>query len=340
MANWFNRTSDGLKGSKKRDLPEGLWTTCPACQVVQYKKKIDRNFGICPECGHHTRISADQYIELLSDEGTWKSFNDNLTSLDPLGFKDSKKYVDRIAGSIKKTGLNDAIVTGTAEMNGHPAVLAIMTFAFMGGSVGSVVGEKIARAIDLALAENRSLIILSVSGGMRMQEGIISLMQMAKTSARLTRLAEAKLPYISMLTDPTTGGTTASFSMLGDLNIAEPGALIGFAGPRVIKQTIGQDLPEGFQRSEFLLEKGFIDQVIPRLEIKDRIAEFIMLLRGEVSEYLKPARPEKVAKSKPKPKAKPVTKAAPKAKKVTKAAKPKRATKTATAKKKSATKTK
>jgi len=283
MANWFKRDKEGVKGATKRELPEGVWVKCPNCETVLYSKKLERNFQVCPECDVHLRLNAEDYIKLLTDRDSWRPVNEELVSVDPLGFKDSKKYVDRISASMKKTGKNEAVFTGEAELYGHGVVLAVMNFKFLGGSVGSVVGEKLARAIDLAIEKKRSLIIVSCSGGMRMQEGILSLMQMAKTSARLTRLSKAGLPYISLLTDPTTGGTTASFSMLGDINIGEPGALIGFAGPRVIKQTIGQDLPEGFQRSEFLLETGFLDQVVPRLELKARMAEYLSWLTGKPS---------------------------------------------------------
>lgn len=288
MSSWFKREKDGLEGAKKRDMPEGVWVKCAGCGAVVYSRKMERNFQVCPDCGHHHRLDVGGYIRLLADEGTFSEYNSEIKSLDPLGFRDSKKYVDRISASMKKTGRNEAVITGSAELAGHPVVLTVMDFEFLGGSVGSVVGEKIARAIDRSLEENRPLVLLSCSGGMRMQEGMLSLMQMAKTSARLTRLARAKIPFISVLTDPTTGGTTASFSMLGDLNIAEPGALIGFAGPRVIKQTIGQDLPEGFQRSEFLLDTGFLDQVVPRLEMKARIAEFISWMTGKPSKEVLP----------------------------------------------------
>ncbi|MBS1261359.1 MAG: Acetyl-coenzyme A carboxylase carboxyl transferase subunit beta [Calditrichaeota bacterium] len=283
MTKWFKREKDNLQSAQKRDVPEGVWIKCPACEAVLYSRKLERNWHVCPECGHHMRMEAPRYIDLLADHGTWSEFNEQLKSLDPLGFKDSKRYVDRVAGSMKKTGRNEAVTTGTCAIDRHPVVLAVMDFKFLGGSVGSVVGEKIARAIDRSLELKHGLVIVSCSGGMRMQEGIISLMQMAKTSARLTRLADAKVPFISVLTDPTTGGTTASFSMLGDVNIAEPGALIGFAGPRVIKQTIGQDLPEGFQRSEFLLDTGFLDQVVPRRELKSRISEFLTWMNGRGS---------------------------------------------------------
>lgn len=280
MSSWFKRDKENLKSSQKREVPEGVWAKCPGCETVLYSRKLERNFLVCPECGYHNRLPIGGYVELLSDEKTFKELFSDLKSLDPLGFKDSKKYSDRVSAAMKKTERNEAVVTGEATLHGHPVVLAIMDFQFLGGSVGSVVGEKIARAVDYAVENKRSLIIISSSGGMRMQEGILSLMQMAKTSARLTRLAKAGLPFISLMTDPTTGGTTASFSMLGDLNIAEPGALIGFAGPRVIKQTIGQDLPEGFQRSEFLKDTGFLDKVVPRLELKLRIAEFLSWMTG------------------------------------------------------------
>ncbi len=286
---WFKRKVRGLEGATKREMPEGLWSSCPACDNVIYSKKLERNYYVCPECGHHHRMKGDDYIRLLIDEETWAPFGENLVSTDPLGFRDSKKYVDRLAASRKKTGKNEAVQTGLGDLAGHPVVLAVMDFSFLGGSVGSVVGEKIARATDRALKEDRALIIISCSGGMRMQEGILSLMQMAKTSARLSRLAQAGLPFISVITDPTTGGTTASYSMLGDLNIAEPGALIGFAGPRVIKQTIGQDLPPGFQRSEFLLDKGFLDQVVSRLELKQRLASFLYYFTGKQSAPVEPA---------------------------------------------------
>ncbi len=294
MANWFKRDDDGLTGSTKRDLPEGIWVKCVGCGQVIYGRKIERNFQVCPECGRHLRLPLDGYVQLLADEGSWRLMHEGIKSLDPLGFRDSKKYTDRVAASMKKTGRNEAVQVGEAELHGHSVVLAVMDFQFLGGSVGSVVGEKIARAIDHAIEKKSSLVIISCSGGMRMQEGIISLMQMAKTSSRLALLAEAKVPFISVLTDPTTGGTTASFSMLGDLNLAEPQALIGFAGPRVIKLTIGQDLPEGFQRSEFLLERGFIDQVVPRLELKDRIAEFLSFFTGQPSRIRPAKAPESV----------------------------------------------
>ncbi len=280
MTNWFKRSKEGVKGDNKRDLPEGVWVKCPACSTVLYSRKLERNFLVCPDCNHHLRLDVDGYIKLLCDEGSFVPFNDDIQSLDPLTFKDSKKYVDRIVAAKKKTGRSEAVITGEAEINGHGIVIAVMDFQFLGGSVGSAVGEKISRAIDKSLETKKSLLILSCSGGMRMQEGILSLMQMAKTSAKLSKLAKAKIPFVSLLTDPTTGGTTASFSMLGDMNISEPKALICFAGPRVIKQTIGQDLPEGFQRSEFLLDTGFLDQVVHRLELKDRISEFISWMTG------------------------------------------------------------
>ncbi|MBZ0265461.1 acetyl-CoA carboxylase, carboxyltransferase subunit beta [bacterium] len=286
MANWFKRSKDGLEGAEKREMPEGVWVKCNNCSQAIYSRKLERNFQVCPECDHHMRLSASGYIALLADDGSWSSLFANLKSIDPLGFKDSKKYVDRLTASMKKTGNNDAIQTGECSIFGHPVVLSVMDFRFLGGSVGSVLGESLARAIDFAVETNRGLIVISCSGGMRMQEGMFSLMQMAKTSSRLTKLSRAKLPFISILTDPTTGGTTASFSMLGDLNIAEPNALIGFAGPRVIKQTIGQDLPEGFQRSEFLLEHGFLDQIVHRHKLKEHLADYLMLFTGKQNEIV------------------------------------------------------
>jgi acetyl-CoA carboxylase carboxyl transferase subunit beta len=268
---WFKRTNKGLEPVEKKELPDGLWIKCDNCGEILYKKELERNLRVCTKCDFHFRLTSDEYVALLADEGTFAEFNQQIRSADPLKFKDSKKYADRLKDTMAKTGLNDAVRTGVCELNGLPVVIAAMDFRFIGGSMGSVVGEKIARATDRALQEKRPLIIVSASGGARMQEAALSLMQMAKTSARLAMLSDAGVPYISILTDPTTGGVTASFSMLGDVILAEPGALIGFAGPRVIKQTIGQDLPEGFQRSEFLLQHGFLDAIIPRKEMKLRL---------------------------------------------------------------------
>jgi len=272
---WFRRIEMGLKGDDKRDLPDGLWRKCDACGEIMYERVIERNVWTCMKCGHHFIISGCQYSSILADKGTFEEMDAGMRSTDPLGFKDSKKYVDRIRASTKKTGLNEAVVSGTCTIGDHPAVVAALDFKFMGGSMGSVVGEKVARAIRRAVEDRRALIIVSSSGGARMQEGILSLMQMAKTSAWLTRLSDQGLPYISILTHPTTGGVTASFSMLGDIIIAEPHALIGFAGPRVIQQTINQDLPEGFQRAEFLLDHGQVDMVVPRPRIKKTVVDIL-----------------------------------------------------------------
>ena len=258
---WFKRKKEGLKPIDRKEMPDGLWVKCDNCTEIIYKKELEKKLYVCPKCDYHFRINSQEYIKILLDKKSFKEFGENIKSADPLKFKDSKKYSDKYAAAVKKTGLSDAVVTGHGKMDGVNVVVSIMDFTFLGGSMGSVVGEKIARSIDVALKEKTPLIILSASGGARMHEGVLSLMQLAKTSAKLALLAEAKIPFVSILTDPTTGGTTASFAMLGDVHIAEPGALIGFAGPRVIKQTIGQDLPPGFQRSEFLLEHGFIDAI-------------------------------------------------------------------------------
>ena len=272
---WFKRKKEGLKPIDRKEMPDGLWVKCDNCTEIIYKKELEKKLYVCPKCDYHFRINSQEYIKILLDKKSFKEFGENIKSADPLKFKDSKKYSDKYAAAVKKTGLSDAVVTGHGKMDGVDVIVSIMDFTFLGGSMGSVVGEKIARSIDLALEEKKPLIILSASGGARMHEGVLSLMQLAKTSAKLALLAEAKIPFISILTDPTTGGTTASFAMLGDIHIAEPGALIGFAGPRVIKQTIGQDLPPGFQRSEFLLEHGFIDTIVHRHELKNRIAQML-----------------------------------------------------------------
>jgi acetyl-CoA carboxylase carboxyl transferase subunit beta len=269
---WFKRKKENLNPVDKADVPDGLWLKCDSCSEMIYKKELAKNHSVCPKCEHHFRIGSKEYIELLFDKGSFKEVNSNIKSTDPLTFVDAKKYSDKYAATVKKSGLNEAVLTGTGKMNGRDIVAALMDFRFLGGSMGSVVGEKISRAIDLALEKKQPLIILSSSGGARMHEGVLSLMQLAKTSAKLARLAKHKIPYISILTNPTTGGTTASYAMLGDLNIAEPGALIGFAGPRVIKQTIGQDLPKGFQRSEFVKDHGFLDIIVHRHHLKERIS--------------------------------------------------------------------
>jgi acetyl-CoA carboxylase carboxyl transferase subunit beta len=272
---WFKRVKKGLEPQAKRELPDGIWVKCQNCGEILYKKELDRNLHVCAKCDFHFRIDSQEYIRLLADEKSFKEFNAQIKSGDPLRFRDSKRYTDRLKDAVAKTGVNEAVTTGTCTLNGLPIVLAVMNFKFIGGSMGSVVGEKIARAVDVALQKRHPLIIVSSSGGARMQEGAFSLMQMAKTSARLAILSEARVPYISILTDPTTGGTTASYSMLGDIILAEPKALIGFAGPRVIKQTIGQDLPEGFQRSEFVLQHGFVDAIVHRQEMKEKLYQIL-----------------------------------------------------------------
>lgn len=272
---WFKRTSLKINGEdKKNDMPS-LWVNCAKCNEIIYKRELAKNKYVCTSCGNHFRITSKEYIQVIYDEGSWHEEFSNIKSLDPLNFKDSKKYTDRYKAAVKKTGLNEAVVTGHGTINGRPVAAAIMDFSFIGGSMGSVVGEKISRVISLALEKKYPLIILSASGGARMMEASLSLMQMAKTSAKLTLLAKAELPFISILTDPTTGGTTASFAMLGDVIIAETGALIGFAGQRVIKETIREELPEGFQTSEFVLDHGFVDIIVNRLELKNIISELL-----------------------------------------------------------------
>jgi len=260
----FAPVSDGGPGRVKT---EGLWVKCPGCRAILFKAELEKNLDVCGKCGHHFKISAQRRIELLLEPG-YELVDGNLVSTDPLEFTDIKSYKSRLAAAQKQTGLNDALITALGKLGHHDVVLAAMEYTFIGGSMGAVVGELIARAIDRSLATRHPLIIVSASGGARMMEGVVSLMQLAKIASGLAQLDEARIPYICLLTDPTTGGITASFAMLGDLNIAEPGALIGFAGPRVIEQTIRQKLPEGFQRSEFLLEHGFLDAVVPRSELK------------------------------------------------------------------------
>ncbi len=280
---WFRKVKSGLKIQKKKEIPDGLWLKCERCGEIIYRKELERASWVCSKCGHHFRITSGQYISILMDGGELAEIDAELTSGDPLEFRDSKKYPDRIKKAVQQTGMNSAVRVGTGKLEGIPLVAAFLDFSFLGGSMGSAVGEKIARGIRLAIEKKYPLVIVSSSGGARMQEGILSLMQMAKTSAYLGKLADAGLPYLSVLTHPTTGGVSASFAMLGDVNLAEPGALIGFAGPRVIEQTIGQELPEGFQRSEFLLEHGFIDIIVPRKELKSRIHTLLKLLWNEPS---------------------------------------------------------
>jgi len=273
---WFKKTKQTLKTVK---IPEGLWLKCDGCKEIVYKKEIEKNLKVCPKCNYHFRLGASERISLLIDEGTFVEMDAGLVAGDPLEFKDTIPYKSRIQENQKKTGLSEAVVTGRGKINGDDVVVVIMDFSFMGGSMGSAVGEKITRAAEVALSERLPLIIVSSSGGARMQEGIFSLMQMAKTSAAIGKLKENSVPYISILSDPTFGGVTASFAMLGDVIIAEPGSLIGFAGPRVIEQTIKQQLPDNFQRAEFLLEHGIIDMVVSRKEMKSTISKIIRHLR-------------------------------------------------------------
>ncbi|HYG63733.1 MAG TPA: acetyl-CoA carboxylase, carboxyltransferase subunit beta [Thermoanaerobaculia bacterium] len=272
---WFRKTKKPkpIRSERPRsNVPEGLWVKCEGCKEVIYSRDLDRNLKICPKCGYHFRIDARTRIALLLDEPTPRELFTNVSPSDPLSFRDTKRYRDRVKTYQQMVGERDAVIVVQGRLEDIPVMLAVMEYRFMGGSMGSVVGEKITRAAERALERRSPLIVVSASGGARMQEGVLSLMQMAKISAALARLREARLPYISVLTDPTTGGVTASFAMLGDLNIAEPGALIGFAGPRVIEQTIRQSLPEGFQRSEFLVEHGFLDLVVKRSEMKETLA--------------------------------------------------------------------
>jgi acetyl-CoA carboxylase carboxyl transferase subunit beta len=269
---WFRREHTPLaRVSAESRVPEGLWVKCGSCKEILYRKDVVKNLSVCPKCGFHFRISARERLDLLFD-GPWDEFDGDLVSSDPLKFVDTKAYAARLRDGRAKTGAADAVITAVGPLGGMSAVVAAMEYGFIGGSMGVVVGEKVTRAAERALSERLPLIVVSCSGGARMMEGTLSLMQMAKISAALSRLAEARLPFLSVLTDPTTGGVTASYAMLGDLNIAEPGALIGFAGPRVIEQTIRQKLPEGFQRSEFLLEHGMLDQVVDRRELKKTLA--------------------------------------------------------------------
>jgi len=279
---WFKRMKEGITTSTKdkKETPEGLWYKCPECKAVATTEDHATHVWTCSECGHHDRIAAVKYFELLFDGGKFKELDSNMTAADPLGFEDTKKYTDRLIASSSKTNLKDAIRTGYGKIDGNAVTIAAMDFGFIGGSMGSVVGEKIARAIDYAIKKKTPFIMISKSGGARMMEAGFSLMQMAKTSAKLGLLSDAQLPYISYVTDPTTGGVTASYAMLGDINIAEPNALIAFAGPRVVKETIGKDLPKGFQRSEFLLEHGFLDFIVSRKDAKEKLSLAIKLFKN------------------------------------------------------------
>jgi acetyl-CoA carboxylase carboxyl transferase subunit beta len=278
---WFKREKKSIDQTtppeERRVRTEGLWVKCESCRTIVFRKDLETNLHVCPKCQFHFKMGARQRLEMLLD-GRYTEHDAGMTSTDPLKFVDTKPYAARLKEAKKKLGMSDAVITGEGQLNGRSVVCCAMEFGFIGGSMGAVVGEKVTRAIELAMDTLQPLIVVSCSGGARMMEGTISLMQLAKVSAALARLDEAKIPYISVLTDPTTGGVTASFAMLGDLNIAEPGALIGFAGPRVIEQTIRQKLPEGFQRAEFLLEHGFLDAVVPRKEMKAFIANSLDLL--------------------------------------------------------------
>jgi acetyl-CoA carboxylase carboxyl transferase subunit beta len=281
---WFSKLVPSkirTVGGSKRTVPEGLWIKCNGCSAVLYRSELERNFDVCPKCSHHMRIGARLRLKLFLDEASGKEIGKNIEPVDALKFKDSKKYRDRLNAAQKATGETDALIAMRGTLRGLPVVALAFEFRFMGGSMGAVVGERFTRAAEVCLKEKRPLICFSASGGARMQEALFSLMQMAKTSAALAKLSEAGIPYISVLTDPTMGGVSASFAMLGDINIAEPMALIGFAGPRVIEQTVRETLPEGFQRSEFLLEHGAIDVIVDRREMSDRIAAMLAILTGQ-----------------------------------------------------------
>ena len=278
---WFEKLMPSrirTEVASKKGVPEGLWTKCPSCEAVLYRNELERNGDVCPKCDHDVRINARRRLDLFLDEEGRVEIAENLESADPLKFKDSKKYRDRVVSAQKATGEKDALIVMRGTLHNNPVVAAAFEFSFMGGSMGSVVGERFVRAVNAALENNCPLVCFATSGGARMQESLFSLMQMAKTSAALNRLSKRGLPFVSVLTDPTMGGVSASFAMLGDLNVAEPNALIGFAGPRVIEQTVREKLPEGFQRSEFLLEKGAIDMIVDRREMRDRLSNVLMML--------------------------------------------------------------
>ncbi|HYK65856.1 MAG TPA: acetyl-CoA carboxylase, carboxyltransferase subunit beta [Patescibacteria group bacterium] len=283
---WFKKARKPIAAAKEKAsrVPEGLWVKCAGCSQAIYHKELATSLNVCPKCGHHFRLSAVERLKMLFDDGEWTEYDRGLVSTDPLSFTDTKPYRARLEASIEQTGLKDAIISATGRIDGIDTVVAAMEYGFIGGSMGVVVGEKITRAIERAIERRWPVVIVCCSGGARMMEGALSLMQMAKISGALARLDKARLPYISILTDPTTGGVTASFAMLGDLNIAEPKALIGFAGPRVIEQTIRQKLPEGFQRSEFLLEKGMVDTVVDRREMKAAIAKALRFMGASAAQ--------------------------------------------------------
>ncbi len=279
---WFNRIAKGINTStkEKKETPEGLWYKCPSCKKITHTNEHILNNYVCTHCQYHDKIGSKEYFEIIFDDNEFTELNPNMVAADPLNFTDTKKYTDRLVDTVNKTNLKDALRSAHGKVDGEDLVVACMDFTFIGGSMGSVVGEKIARAIDYCLDKKIPLMIISKSGGARMMEAAFSLMQMAKTAAKLSLMNEAKIPYISYLTDPTTGGVTASYAMLGDLNIAEPGALIGFAGPRVVKETIGKDLPKGFQTSEFVLEHGFLDKIISRKDLKSTLAQLLKMFKN------------------------------------------------------------
>jgi len=281
--NWFEKILPSIKQvtDRKKSVPEGLWTKCPKCESTLYRSEVSRNQEVCPKCGHHMRLGGRQRLETFLDEGSFVETSKDISPVDRLKFKDIKKYKDRISAAQKATGEKDSFITGSGTINGLPVMTAAFEFKFMGGSMGSVVGEKFVRAVDQAIERQTPFICFSASGGARMQEALFSLMQMAKTSAALGRLRAQGLPFISVLTDPTMGGVSASFAMLGDLNVAEPKALIGFAGPRVIEQTVREKLPEGFQRSEFLLEHGALDRIIHRHDLRNELADICKILQNK-----------------------------------------------------------
>ncbi|AOW21642.1 acetyl-CoA carboxylase, carboxyltransferase subunit beta [Urechidicola croceus] len=282
MSSWFKRKDKGIQTptEEKKDVPKGLWHKTPSGKVVD-ADELKENYYVSPEDGYHMRVGSNEYFEILFDDNKFLELNPKLTSKDPLKFEDSKKYTDRLKAAKEKTKLNDAVRTAVGKSFGNDIVIACMDFSFIGGSMGSVVGEKIARAADYSLKNNIPLMIISKSGGARMMEAALSLMQLAKTSAKLAQLADAGIPYISLCTDPTTGGTTASFAMLGDINISEPGALIAFAGPRVVKDTTGKELPDGFQKAEFVLEHGFLDKIVERKNLKKQVNLYLDLILNQ-----------------------------------------------------------
>ena len=277
---WYKKPKKEItkaQGKKQVQVPQGLYAKCKGCGTILYNKELDKNYKVCPKCGYHYQLSALERLYLTVDSGSFQEYDEKLDSKNPLGFPE---YEEKVKKGQEKAKMTDAVITGLGKIAGEPASIAIMDFQFMGGSLGSVVGEKITRAVERAIEKKVGMIIVSTSGGARMQEGIFSLMQMAKTSAALARLGEAGLPFISLLTDPTTGGVAASYSMLGDVNLAEPGAMVGFAGPRVIEQTIRQKLPKGFQRSEFLVDHGFVDAIVPRKDMKQTLGKYLKFFRS------------------------------------------------------------